>query len=61
MAVADIADKARQALKDRQLKPANDLDLIEQGLAEKILSAAEAQKLRAAYNAMLKAIAVDDF
>ena len=40
---------------------ANDLELIERALAEKILSPEDGQKLREAYEATLKAIAVDDF
>lgn len=61
VAIADIENKARAGLKDLGLKVANDLELMEQALAEKILSPKEVQKLREAYEATLKALAVDDF
>jgi acyl-CoA dehydrogenase len=61
VAVADIEKKARQGLKNLGIKVANDLEVIEQALAEKILSPDEGQKLREAYEETLKALAVDDF
>lgn len=59
--VTDIEKKARQGLKGRGLKPANELELIDMALKEKIIDQNEERQLRVAYEAMLKAIAVDDF
>ena len=61
VAVADIERKARQGLKNLGIKVANDLEVMEQALAEKIISQEEGQKMRDAYEATLNALAVDDF
>ena len=39
----------------------NDMELLEKGITEGIISAEEGDPLREAYAAMFKAIAVDDF
>ena len=56
-----FSDHGPAKLKALGIKVVNDLELTERVLAEKILSPAEGQKLRGAYEATLNAIAVDDF
>jgi acyl-CoA dehydrogenase len=59
--VTDIEKKARNGLRERGFKPINERELIEMAINEKIIDQNEEQQLRAAHEAMLKAIAVDSF
>jgi acyl-CoA dehydrogenase len=61
MAVAKTEVKVRADLKKLGIKRSNDLELIEKGISEGILSVEEIAPLREAYDAMLQAIAVDEF